>query len=1421
MDTYNLTNPQKSIYYSEQFYKGTSISNISGTVRINKKIDFDVLEKAVNLIIKNNDALRTKLHVIENNVKQSFLDYKKYDVELVNVKDEEELNILLKKLVKKPFTTQDELLFRFTMFKFPNGTGGCNIIHSHLISDAWSSTLICSQLIDNYLQILKEDKEETSTNYSYKSYILDEKEYIKSERFNKDKEYWQGKYETLPELASLCKDADDRFNSSANRIEYIVSKKMSEKISEYCIKNHISVYAFFLTIYAIYISRITQLEKITLGTPILNRKNIKEKETLGMYVSTIPIDIDLTENENIIQVFNNTTREILSTLRHQRYPYIELIKYIREKFNINRGLYDVIISYQNAKTTANISKIPYSAKWDFNGNISETLNIHISDIDTTNKINIYYDYQTDKLSEADISDLHKRILFIIEQITNNACIKLDEIDIVPNDEKGIIERINKTEADYPKDKTVYNLFEEQVEKTPDRIAVVINGQTMTYEELNNRANRLARYLVKKGVEKDIPVGIRINKSFEMIIGVLAIIKAGGCYLPIDLSYPEERVAFMLKDSNAKLLLTNKKSNNFKLDIDIVNLDDEGNYDENDKNLKIKNDIDDLLYIIYTSGSTGTPKGAMITHRNVVRLMKNDKFLFDFNEKDVWTMFHSVAFDFSVWEIYGALLYGGKLVLVPEDVSKSPRHFLKLLRNEKVTILNQTPTFFYNLLDQELKIEDSLLKVRYIIFGGEALKPDLIKKWKDKYSFTKLINMYGITETTVHVTFKELSDADLLSNKSNIGTPIPTLKTYILDKKQRLLPPGIEGEICVSGDGVCRGYLNRPELNEEKFIENPYKKGEKLYRSADSAILEKDGNLNYKGRIDNQVKIRGFRVELGEIETKLLKHPGISKCIVLADKKSDKDSHLVAYIVCKENVKIEELKEYLKDLLPTYMIPNYFVKLNAMPINNNGKVDRKLLKTISYTVEKENKYVAPRNEFENILKKIIEKEMHIKDIGIDDDLINLGIDSLSLMRITAELLENDYEVSIQKFYEQKTIRNISDTLYLENEDINNITNDLYYDFNNKEPQEKISFNNILLTGATGFLGSHILYSIIKNTNANVYCVIRNKENTDEKARLNDKLKFYFNNELLNEIDKRIYVIKGDISQDKIGLKNEEYKSLGYKIDLVIHSAAIVNHYGKKEIFDLINVTGTKNIIEFCKNFNTKLNYISTTSVSADFIANKKILKEFNERTLYIGQPYKKNIYVKTKFEAEYNVWKGIKNGLEVAVYRLGNITSRLSDGKFQENDYQNAFLNRILSFIKIKKVTKEMLDYKFDMSPVDVCSEFITNIMQYQSSYTKVFHIMNNNIITLKDIISALKLDNIELVDKEEFYKSIKSNKDNLGLINDIANKNILTQNININSSFTVNYLDKLGLHWNKIDKNYIRKYVNKYISLGAEDEENK
>jgi amino acid adenylation domain-containing protein len=435
--------------------------------------------------------------------------------------------------------------------------------------------------------------------------------------------------------------------------------------------------------------------------------------------------------------------------------------------------------------------------------------------------------------------------------------------------------------------------------------------------------------------------------------------------------------------------------------------------------------DSSAYIIYTSGSTGIPKGMMIQHKNVVRLMVNSKFQFDFNSSDVWTMFHSEWFDFSVWEIYGALLYGGTVIIIPVMVARDPRTFLKLLKEKKITVLNQTPPVFYHLINEELKCRDSALNLRYIIFGGDALIPAKLKAFRSRYPETKLINMYGITETTVHVTFKEITDKEIEENISNIGKPIPTLRTYVMGSGLKLLPVGVPGELCVAGDGVGRGYLNRPGLSHERFPGNPYRPGERMYRSGDLVKMMENGEMEYLGRIDHQVKIRGYRIETGEIESRLINHEAVREAVVIA-KKEEFDAYLCAYVVLAKKCDIHELREFLSKELPEFMIPRYVMQVEKIPLTSNGKVNRKRLPTPEF-IRSDSHYAEPGNEVEKQLVEIWSRVLKMpgKNISVDDNFFDIGGNSFNaVMLISAIQKEINVTVPIPTVFEAPTIKELS-------------------------------------------------------------------------------------------------------------------------------------------------------------------------------------------------------------------------------------------------------------------------------------------------------------------------------------------------------------------------------------------------------------
>ncbi|MBV5682183.1 amino acid adenylation domain-containing protein, partial [Pseudomonas aeruginosa] len=553
--------------------------------------------------------------------------------------------------------------------------------------------------------------------------------------------------------------------------------------------------------------------------------------------------------------------------------------------------------------------------------------------------------------------------------------------------------------------TLQQRFEEQARQRPQAVALILDEHRLSYGELNARANRLAHCLIARGVGADVPVGLALERSLDMLVGLLAILKAGGAYLPLDPAAPEERLAHILDDSGVRLLLTQghllerlpRQAGVEVLAIDGLVLD---GYAESDPLPTLS--ADNLAYVIYTSGSTGKPKGTLLTHRNALRLFSATEAWFGFDERDVWTLFHSYAFDFSVWEIFGALLYGGRLVIVPQWVSRSPEDFYRLLCREGVTVLNQTPSAFKQLMAVACSADMATQQpaLRYVIFGGEALDLQSLRPWFQRFGDRQpqLVNMYGITETTVHVTYRPVSEADLEGGLvSPIGGTIPDLSWYILDRDLNPVPRGAVGELYIGRAGLARGYLRRPGLSATRFVPNPFPggAGERLYRTGDLARFQADGNIEYIGRIDHQVKVRGFRIELGEIEAALAGLAGVRDAVVLAHDGVG-GTQLVGYVVADSAEDAERLRESLRESLkrhlPDYMVPAHLMLLERMPLTVNGKLDRQALPQPDASLSQQ-AYRAPGSELEQRIAAIWAEILGVERVGLDDNFFELGGHSL--------------------------------------------------------------------------------------------------------------------------------------------------------------------------------------------------------------------------------------------------------------------------------------------------------------------------------------------------------------------------------------------------------------------------------------------
>jgi amino acid adenylation domain-containing protein len=597
-----------------------------------------------------------------------------------------------------------------------------------------------------------------------------------------------------------------------------------------------------------------------------------------------------------------------------------------------------------------------------------------------------------------------------------------------------IEDFNATDANYSKDKSVADLFNEQVDKRADATALIFRDQKVSYSQLNYEAEKIATFIQQNGLGKEDIVALMFDKSLEMLYAILGVMKAGATYLPLDPTHPEDRLAYILNDSATKLILTHSFHEETceklaaQTDSVITSLSVDGNEVKNQFTTPVI-DPDDTLYIIYTSGSTGRPKGCKISHRNVVRLMVNDKHDFDFNANDTWILAHAYYFDFSVWEMYGALLYGGKLIVPFGDEVKDVSKLHHLVKLHKVSVLNQTPLAFNFFMEEEEEQETHHLNehLRYVIFGGDKLNPTKFKEWSTRYSLDtiKLINMYGITETTVHVTYYQITQQDIETpGVSPIGRPLPETKIYLLNDNLQHVPEGIVGEMYVGGTGVCKGYLNREELTKERFIKSPFNSNEILYRTGDQARWTSDRKLDYLGRIDFQVKIRGFRIEIGEIESVLNTCQNISQGVVVAVQNKDEDQ-LAAYFVGNDTVSIENLRSEMQRRLPEYMIPAYFVQIDEIPLTSNGKLDKKgLPDPFKNTLLTEANYVAPTNEQEESIVKIWKEQLGVEQIGIEDNFFHIGGDSLKAIRVVVQMNKVlDASVRIADIFTYKTIKNI--------------------------------------------------------------------------------------------------------------------------------------------------------------------------------------------------------------------------------------------------------------------------------------------------------------------------------------------------------------------------------------------------------------
>lgn len=1011
-----LSFTQQTMWFFDRFSKGNPVFNICNAMVMDGILHKDKFLKALNELAARHESLRTTFKNVEGKPVQVIHPASPVEFPEIDLSDipKDKLKNSLKKVLKaearREFDLEKGPLFRFSLFKLEeNKYVFCMTMH-HIIADAWSNAIFVKEFLKLYEAYVKGE------NISLPELKIQYADYASWERKKFDREmpenllnYWTKQLEnpTTLQLPLDCPRPKSKDYEGGYQPLFVPSD-IAGKLKGICKDEGASMFMIILSAFQTLLYRYSGQNDIFTGTVVANRNREETQNIVGPFMNTLVLRTSFENDPTFIEVLRRVKKMTLDAYTYQQLPFDKLLEEIKPKRDVSMTpLFQVMFIMQNTQKV--MLELP--------GMKAEQINVQsdMSPFDlrlqlTENEGGLKggFEYSSALFKPSVIARMSRHLLNILEYVTAMPDRKVSEIPILTDDERSqILNDFNNTQAAYSKEKVISEFFEEQAEKTPGAVAAIFENRSLTYDELNKKSNQLARLLREKGVKQGSFTGIMLERSLEMIIGILAIEKAGGAYLPIDPNYPKERINYILKDSGAALLLTQKKFVSVPTEekIEKIFIDDGSLYKGDNSNLRDKASPNSVAYVIYTSGSTGKPKGVMIEHHSLINRLEWMQKKYPINSDDTILQKTAFTFDVSVWEMFRWGMCGAKVCFLEPGAEKDPGKIVDAIEKNNITVIHFVPSMLTVFLEY-IKDTGKARKIsclRQVFASGEALTPTQVELFNSLLSIngTKLANLYGPTEAAIDVSYFDCEAGNCLNNVP-IGKPIDNIRLYITDNKMQLQPIGVPGELCIAGVGLARGYLNKPELTAEKFVDNPFTPGEKLYRTGDLAKWREDGNIEYLGRLDFQVKIRGLRIELGEIEHAALLHPGVKECIVNAWEKQAGDLHLAAYVVCEKNSNIDsaELQSFLGRTLPEYMVPKIFVFLDSLPLSSNGKVDRKALPTP--VLEKKEGYVAPRNDIENIIAEIWKEELGLDTIGVNDNFFEVGGHSLLLARVHSRL-----------------------------------------------------------------------------------------------------------------------------------------------------------------------------------------------------------------------------------------------------------------------------------------------------------------------------------------------------------------------------------------------------------------------------------
>ena len=994
-----LSFAQQRLWFLDQLEPNSDFYHLGGALQLEGTLNFTALEQSLKEIINRHEALRTNFITIDGQATQIIHPTTNWQLSIIDCQHLTNTNSLEIAEAEKPFNLAQDCLFRATLFVRSPLEYHLLVTMHHIVSDGWSIGVFFQELTDLYTAYTQGlPSPLTPIKIQYADFAIWQRNWLQGEVLSNQLDYWRKQLANAPAFLPLPTDrprpAIQTFIGSHQQFK--LSQPLSQRLNQLSQEHGVTLFMTLLAAFTTLLYRYTGQTDILVGSPIANRNRREIEGLIGFFVNTLVLRLNL-DNDLSFQDLLTRVREVsLAAYAHQDLPFEMLVETLQPQRDLSHTpLFQVMFVLQNAPIAdlelAGLKISPLSTE-----NTTAKFDLTLSMENIEEGLVGVWEYNTDLFDDSTIERMSGHFVTLLEDIVANPTKPILRLSLLTEAEK--LQLLIKNQGilvDYSQDQCIHQLFEAQVERTPDAVAVVFENQQLTYTELNCRANQLAHYLQTLGVGPEVLVGISVERSLEMIVGLLGILKAGGAYVPLDPDYPTERLQFMLEDCEATVLLTQSNLKD-KLPLAQVLQSDRVLYLDKDKfaqypiyNPTVQNKPNNLTYVIYTSGSTGQPKGVMIEHQSLVNLSLSWGKLFHVKPQSRLLQFGSFSFDLSIGEISTSLSHGACLYLAKKETLLPTQTLVDFLETNKITHSFLSPSAL-SVLPQA-----NLSHLENMTVGGEACSINVIEQWANE---RRLFNCYGPTEATVTAT---LSLCQANGQKPNIGKPLDNIRVYILDENQQILPTGIPGELCISGVCLARGYLNRPDLTAEKFIEvNLLGRTERIYKTGDLATWQTDGNIEYLGRIDNQVKVRGFRIELGEIEAVLSQCSDVQTTAVIVREDTPGDQRLVAYVVLADDSQTtsSELRQFLANQLPAYLVPNTFVILDSLPLTPNGKCDRRSLPVPDDQTRKNIQKIAPRNLVELQLTQIWSEVLGISDPGVEENFFELGGHSLLAVRL---------------------------------------------------------------------------------------------------------------------------------------------------------------------------------------------------------------------------------------------------------------------------------------------------------------------------------------------------------------------------------------------------------------------------------------